>query len=355
MKNINFSLLYKILEIQSESHNCLEMQAFLWDYAEKNNWLVDCDDIGNLYITKGMSVTYPCVVAHMDTVHSIQNMNTSFSDSQTTYGKIVPVLVDGVKITGIDPATMRQTGIGGDDKCGIYVALEALNTLDVCKVVFFVDEEVGCVGSYQCDIDFFTDVRFILQADRRGKSDFVNDIWGPISSEKFCQDVQPFLQKYKFNFVEGMMTDVQALRDRFVGVSCANISAGYYNPHQDHEFIDTLDLQNTMNLMLDICNELQDVYPFTAPAKKTHKNPKAFCKDIDDYCIDDDPFSFVPEKKKAYLSAKSISEMTDAEWIEYNNQLIENDLDLSVSLQYDQDEDYPAWWKSQLEPNNPFV
>lgn len=227
------------------------MQTFIWDYAETRGWKIDNDDVGNLYVTKGMAVNYPCVVAHMDTVHSIHKQ-----------GYIKAVEVGSDRITGINPVTMRQTGIGGDDKCGIYAALESLNHLDYCKAAFFVDEEIGCVGSYRCDIDFFFDTRFILQADRRGNSDFVNDICGPISSDEFCDAVRPYLTKYNFDFSHGMMTDVEALRNRDVGVSCANISAGYYNPHQDCEYISLKDLANTTNLMLQLFEELHDVYVY---------------------------------------------------------------------------------------------
>jgi tripeptide aminopeptidase len=358
---LNHHLLFQILEIQSESRDCIDMQAFLWEYAESRQWEVDCDDVGNIYITKGMAVHFPCVVAHMDTVHSIQPMGDA--------NQIVPVIVHGNKITGINPSNMRQTGIGGDDKCGIYAALEALNHLEACKVAFFVDEEIGCVGSYQCNLDFFSDVRFILQADRRGKSDFVNNIWGPISSEKFCDDVLPYLAKYNFHLEDGMMTDVQALRDRNVGVSCANISAGYYNPHQDHEYIDIHDLTNTTNLMLQLCEELQEVYPFTAPKRDrwgsssaygTHNYIPSWSKKSysqEDQFIDemrlkygfpeDDgspPFD-VKDIDVMELSHKHISEMTDAEWIAYNNDILEKELDNAAFP--DDNEEYEKWWEAQ--------
>ena len=335
----NFELLRTILEIPSQSYDCTAMQCFIWDYAEARGWTIVDDSIGNLYITKGQAVNFPCIVAHMDTVHKILP------------GGIKAVMVGDDVVTGINTRTMRQTGIGGDDKCGIFAALELLENLPFAKAVMFVDEEVGCDGSQNCDLEFFYDCRFVLQTDRRGNSDFVNDIWGGISSDRFQDDVLPFLEKYNFRFADGMMTDVQALRDREVGISCANISSGYYNPHQDNEYIVLSDLSNTLDLMYDICVNLTDVYPFICQ-EKWHKwkqqvssSPSSYIdeKGKKTFIIPNDgpPFEFDEEDEESYLAAyakkygdfpdeegqvgrttfqhKSISEMTDAEWLEYQN------------------------------------
>ena len=350
---LNLTLLFQILEIQSESNNCLDMQAFLWDYAEIRGWQISCDNMGNLYIVKGTAEHYPCVVAHMDTVHNIHK-----------FGSIEPVIVGKTRITGINPLTMRQTGIGGDDKCGIYAALECLNHLDYCKVAFFVDEEIGCVGSYRCDLNFFTNVRFVLQADRRGKSDFVNDICGPISSDSFQKDVLEYMDKYGFEFADGMMTDVMALSNQDVGVSCANLSAGYYNPHQDHEYIEMSDLLNTTNMMLQICEELHDVYSFIAPPVgysyyngwQSNTNPKSWYDKVwpdDKSKPDDNPF--VDEMSLNVGLDKPISQMSDEEWVAFNNQFPEDDEDLKKTID-EELERYEHWFDhASSSPRNPYV
>lgn len=389
---LNLSLLVEILEIQSESRDCTNMQTYLWDYAETRDWKIDCDNVGNLYITKGMAVTYPCVVAHMDTVHSIH-----------LHGSIKAVEVGNDRITGINPTTMRQTGIGGDDKCGIYAALECLNHLDYCKAAFFVDEEIGCVGSSQCDIDFFFDTRFVLQADRRGNADFVNDICGPISSSEFQDDVLPYLVKYNFGLSDGMMTDVEALRNRNVGVSCANISAGYYNPHQDCEYISLKDLTNTTNLMLQLCEELHTVYafkgesrwhgsaynsrgkpwwydrdfaddeslneyygyavkpaaaiPLPPPMPSDDEEREAFIRDLqnkygDDF-PDDDSSPFDEETKIVEFEQreKRLMEMSDEEWSAYVAKETEIDeADESLSAEWSR---YDQWWRDRI--HNPLA
>lgn len=228
---------------------CGAMQEFLIEYLPTIGAKVLQDDTGNIYATKGSDKTFPCLAAHMDTVHKI------------TKGGIHPVEIDGL-ITGINPLTMEQTGIGGDDKCGIYAALHCLSGLKSAKAVFFVDEEIGCVGSSACHIPFFDDCRFVLQADRRGNSDWVTDIGGPLGSPEFQKAVSKFLKNWGYKPTHGMMTDVQALRDSGIGISVANMSAGYYNPHQDSEFISIWDLENVSEMMLDICASLKDRYEF---------------------------------------------------------------------------------------------
>lgn len=275
-KNTKFDL-FSLLSIESESGNCRDMQIYIEDYVDylrKNqadfSFNLKFDEFGNIFITKiplnsysnphsnSYPNSYPCIVAHMDTVHEV-------------YGNgIVPIEIDG-KITGFNAETMQQTGIGGDDKCGIWAALKSLERLNRCKIAFFVDEEIGCHGSGNADLEFFQDCRFILQADRRGNSDFVNNINGPISSREFQEDISPIIQKYGYSFCDGMMTDVEALSDNGVGVSCANISAGYYNPHTDYEYISIEDLDRVVSLIVDICQNLERSYPFDFSERLEYK------------------------------------------------------------------------------------
>ncbi len=252
----NKTTLDQILCIESESGNTKAMRRFLWDFAERQGWKVRTDRQGNLFMTKGESTTYPAVCAHTDTVHNIAGDG------------IALVRINGM-VTGFNPVTMRQTGIGGDDKCGIYAALWCMHHTPCCKAVFFVDEEIGCVGSGRADLSFFADCRFVLQADRRGGRDFVTDISGPLGSPEFHQAVSPWLKAHGFASVSGAMTDVMELRDRCVGVSVANMSAGYYNPHQACEFINERELQNVCDMMLNICTHVTDVFPFM-PARTKH-------------------------------------------------------------------------------------
>lgn len=255
--------LMTLLAIPTETGECDLMYDYLLDLGHKEGWDMYNDKAGNLYAIKGVATTYPCAVAHMDTVHKIEK------------GGILPVEVNG-KIIGINPLDMEQTGIGGDDKCGIWAALHCLRVSPAAKVAFFVDEEGGCLGSGNCDMTFFKDCRFILQADRRGNSDFVTEIAGEaLSSGEFLLAVAPILKRYGYKRSMGLMTDVMELRDNQVGISAANMSAGYYNPHMKCEHIDLLDLENVCALMDTIFREVIEVYPFICPPK-VHSSKTTF-------------------------------------------------------------------------------
>lgn len=256
--------LLKLLSVQSYSHKTEDMYNYLLEFSQRNGWKNYKDGLWNLYVVKGegTSETYPCAVAHTDTVHSFVK------------GGIHPVVIDG-KITGINPLSMRQTGIGGDDKCGIWAALHCLTVLPVCKAAFFVDEESGARGSGGCHLEFFKDCRYILQADRRGNDDFVTDINGRLSSDAFLDAVLPIAKRFGYTKSYGAFTDVMKLRNRDVGISVANMSAGYHNPHSDGEYIVVAELEAVAVMMQTIFTEVVDVFPFTyeppkyAPVKYT--------------------------------------------------------------------------------------
>lgn len=205
------------------------------------------DHLGNIYAQKGNAKNYPCVVAHMDSVHDIV--------------EDLHVLEFNGILTGFNRHTMKQTGIGGDDKVGIYIALKCLEKFDNIKAVFFVSEEVGCVGSGECDMSFFKDCRFVLQADRKGSKDFITSAGGvELSGKEFQDAVKTYVNKRGFSFATGMMTDVQELKRRGLSVACANVSCGYHRPHQSDEFVVVRQVENTLSLFRDIIANCTDVY-----------------------------------------------------------------------------------------------
>jgi hypothetical protein len=190
-----------ILSIQTYSGKEWRMFAFIVRECKRLGVDVTQDEHGNLYITKGVSRTYPCIVAHMDSVHKI--------------GSDLSIIEYNGMLTGFNGKTMQQTGIGGDDKVGIYIALKCLEKYDNIKLAFFVDEERGCIGSGQALMDFFKDCRFVLQADRRGNKDFVVNASGTkLSSKAFKKSVGPILNEFGYSFSDGMMTDVMMLKQK---------------------------------------------------------------------------------------------------------------------------------------------
>lgn len=250
--------LVKILGIQTESYDTTMMDKYIINEIHDMG-LIPVLDNGNIYVTKGLSDTYPCIVSHTDSVH-----------------KIIPpddftIIANDKFAIGFDNHKMSPSGCGGDDKVGIYICLELLKTIDCIKVAFFRDEEVGCVGSYEADVKFFNDVRFILQCDRKGNQDFVNEIYGTqLQSKRFKKMVSSIIESYDYHFASGMLTDVYALTQLGVGVSVANMSCGYYNPHCDDEIVCFEDVERCLCMCQHIMEEMTERYECHHQVKPSH-------------------------------------------------------------------------------------
>lgn len=248
--------LINTLRVQSESYDTTQMNEYIIKEVEGMN-LIPVMDKGNIYVTKGNATNYPCIVSHTDSVHKI------IPDEDYT------ILNDDYCAMGFNKRINSPSGCGGDDKVGIYICLELLRDIDNIKVAFFRDEEVGCDGSYDADINFFKDVRFILQCDRKGNSDFVSEIYGvQLQSKRFKKEVFNIISAYGYQFASGMLTDVYALNQIGVGVSVANMSCGYYNPHCDDEVVKFDDVQNCLLMCRDIMLNMLSVYECALPPKK---------------------------------------------------------------------------------------
>lgn len=100
-------LLKWLVELQSPS-NTEEMYFFIDCLYEKiceenPNCKVETDLFGNIYVTKGVSKTYPLLIAHTDT-------------NQELYGDLRMCILDDM-IYGIDYETGEQAGLGLDKDC----------------------------------------------------------------------------------------------------------------------------------------------------------------------------------------------------------------------------------------------
>lgn len=214
---------------------------------------VDSDAIGNIIVTKGQPKPggfYPAVVAHYDTVHDIV-------DAAAWRPHALRGADGGLVYTA-------PTGIGGDDKVGVALALNLLAHCDVLKVVFFVGEESGCIGSSYIDLEVFEDAGYVLQADRRGSSDFITTFGGArISSERFLKRAAPVYTALGYEAESGSITDVMQLSQDGVGISVANMSCGYHSPHTAKEYVVWEQVRVAYRLMRHLVQQLgHKRYPF---------------------------------------------------------------------------------------------
>lgn len=246
---MNKELLFNLYCIHSESGNEKKMRKFLRKVANAcGATSVETDKFGNLLIVKGESETYPCLAAHMDQV-------------QRNHSKDFRVIEIEDDVIGWSPKCHEQQGLGADDKNGLFICLELLRKFDVMKVAFFVQEEVGGHGSDNVSLDFFKDCRFVIEPDRKGCSDLITSMsCGQVCSQDFIDAIG--YQQFGYREDHGTFTDVANLVERGVGISCLNLSCGYYNAHSDEEITVLSHLQNCMDFVEHIVKTCTDVYPY---------------------------------------------------------------------------------------------
>lgn len=234
--------LIKVMSIQSKSNKEERMIKFLEGELKRiPNVTYELLE-NNFYIVKktDASVTlFPAMVAHMDTVHDIVKDFKVFRNNNDLFA------FSGEEI--------KQTGIGGDDKCGIFITLELLHKLPNMKAAFFWGEEIGCKGSRASKLDFWSDASLILQCDRKGNADFIKQAGGnELSSKEFVEHISEILCKYDYAEEYGASTDVVALKDRGLDICVANMSTGYYAPHSPKETVNIQDVWETYHFCLEI-------------------------------------------------------------------------------------------------------
>lgn len=252
---MNTQLLKRLYNIYSPSGKEQGMIKFLSAYIKTLPGQISLtqDRYGNLYAVKGESDTYPCLVSHLDQV-AYCNRSKDFKAVETRD-----------IIFGFSPRKKRFENLGADDKNGIFICLECLKKYDVIKAVFFREEETGCRGSSEAYMPFFADVRFVIQPDRKGHSDLITSIgYSELCSEEFLEAVEP--KKWGYTEQNGMMTDVLALKENNLSVSCINLSCGYYKAHSDEEITVKEDLQKCLSFVEHVIEDCTDIYPHTRAA-----------------------------------------------------------------------------------------
>ena len=150
------------------------------------------------------------LIAHLDTVHT-KTPNTFLYSKDKRF------------ISSIE-------GIGGDDRCGIYIILEIAKNHKY-HILFTEDEEIGGIGA-----DLFTkgnikpDVNYIIELDRKGSNDCVF-----YDDENL--DFQRFINSFGFKTEFGSFSDISMIAPK-LGISAVNLSCGYFNAHSLREYID---------------------------------------------------------------------------------------------------------------------
>lgn len=174
------------------------------------------------------------LVAHLDTVHKKLVRTICYSRD----GKIM----------------MSPEGIGGDDRAGVYMILQIIQKHS-CHVLFCEDEEIGGHGARDfANSKIRPKANYIVEMDRRGSNDAV---FYHCANPEFVD----FVCSFGFEEAIGSFSDISVIAPR-LGIAAVNISAGYYNEHQKHEFIDLKVLEHNIARISEMVQRPSELFEY---------------------------------------------------------------------------------------------
>ena len=180
------------------------------------------------------------LVAHLDTVHQTPPQVFNYEGG----GEVVS----------------SPTGVGGDDRCGVYAVLQIINKVN-CSVLFTEGEECGLIGAKKFishDIINTLNFNYIIELDRKG---YNQAVFYDLNNPEF----EKFITKEYFVKDVGSSSDIKAIAPK-LNVAAVNLSCGYYLAHTKNEFIDLEALENSILEVVKLLNRtniIKDKFTFT--------------------------------------------------------------------------------------------
>lgn len=270
MNKENLKDLKELLSVPTKTWEEQDLIDHIINYISHLNVDYHQDEIGNLYITKGKSEYYPCFVAHLDSVHEKVEM--------VVKEELLPNAQEEYKLAlkAYEKETNEPTGIGGDDKAGVFICLQLLKTIDNCKLFLPVAEETGCNGSKHADPEFFKNVGYAIQFDSTENNTLSKTLMGVQLFEEnsnFINSVETLLLEHGYvNWLHHPYTDTMMLKKKF-DFACLNLAAGYYNYHTPQEYVVVEDVQKAIDVTKKIIGTLgHQKYHFKLPKQKPQNN-----------------------------------------------------------------------------------
>lgn len=180
-----------------------------------------------------------CLVSHLDTVHD-KTVSDMFIEPEK---KIIH----------------SPQGIGGDDRCGVWIILRILKDIlengeELPSIFFSTDEETGSQSTKDaCDWiiknypECVDGIRFFIQLDRKGKND---SVYYNCDNKMF----ETYINSYGFETAHGSRTDICILCDKF-GKAGVNLSCGFEGEHRVTEIVDVEVMLSTTQKVKTIIKE----------------------------------------------------------------------------------------------------
>lgn len=214
------------------------------EQVELKRWLTGVLNVRYREVISGDGFLYAkgnvpiLLTAHMDTVHADKH----------------PQIV--VKKTKDGTILSAPQGIGGDDRCGIWIIYKLITRSKYRpSILFCEDEEIGGVGSDKFTrtdyIDDLKQMKYLVELDRMSGDDAV---YYDCGNKEFMEYIENTIG-YKFN--TGSFSDISHLSPE-CDVASVNIGCGYYRQHTLEEYVVFEEMLHTYKmvkkLMADVDN-----------------------------------------------------------------------------------------------------
>ena len=181
--------------------------------------------------------TFPVLlVAHLDTVHDLLPGIIEYNQEKDSVSCL--------------------EGIGGDDRCGVYMILEIVKNYN-CSVLFCEDEEIGTVGAkkfIQTDLAKELEFNYAIELDRKGSNDAV---FYDCDNEEF----EDFITADFYNTAYGSFSDISVVAP-FLKCAAVNLSCGYYNAHTQQEYVVLREMERSIEEVCKILDKTTEADKF---------------------------------------------------------------------------------------------
>lgn len=199
------------------------------------------DETGFLYAEGEIPVM---LIAHLDTVHKEPVVNICWDGSYNV--------------------AMSPQGIGGDDRCGVYMILRVIQDLK-CHVLFCEDEEIGGRGAADFTYSGLSPaVNFLIEFDRKGNNDAV-------FYDCENMDFIDLLEQYGFKEDYGSFSDISTIAPH-LGVAAVNVSSGYYRQHTTSEYVNMREMNVNADRIAKLIRENNGTFYEYVESPHTWKN-----------------------------------------------------------------------------------
>lgn len=147
-------------------------------------------------------------------------------------------------------------GIGGDDRCGVWIIWMILTKTKYRPTILFCeDEEIGGVGSNKFVktkyIDDLKEMKYLVELDRANDNDAVYYDCGNQAFKRYIKETIGYVEAY------GSFSDISHLSPE-CDVASVNLSCGYYNAHTLKEYVIYEEMFNTFKAVKVLLSKAND-------------------------------------------------------------------------------------------------